>query len=424
LFHLSIFSDTPVRFQPTANSDLPPDNYPSDLTFHWRTFGSGTENLFLNQKIYHQENVMKKANNFYLDGPRKDVLPYQNIESGLADIIPDSVILDTGFTILDASTSVLRVLGYKKENLAGKKFSEIVSEGFNKIVSAIQQGYYVHSGVVINNAKGKRMKFQLSGYYLGLISEINGKIIISLKNLEETAENRKQSDRRFSIINQIIYRSSHDLRGPLCTVKGLLQLASMEKCSAEVKDYLDKASTCIDRLDLKLGHIRESINLNNPEFNHFTFSSLIGQFKSRMEKFAEICGLEISYQVNDPLPQQMFFTNLTYLTFFMQNLLIVVESVNESSQNEYQIEIYQDMDVIYFIIKNHNISLRMHEHFREIPGFRGIKHIVNTMGYNYLNLKMLKIFQDAIRAKVSFSPSAPSILRIEVPAIPHINLNK
>lgn len=67
--------------------------------------------------------------------------------------------------------------------------------------------------------------------------------------LKESEERLKDTNKE---LNTFVYRASHDLRGPLATVKGLTNLAKMEIVDADAIHYFSLISDRINRLDLIL----------------------------------------------------------------------------------------------------------------------------------------------------------------------------
>lgn len=359
-----------------------------------------------------------KKNRSVEEGKGMEILLYKDIEANLANIFPEAIILNTQFEILNLSDSVLELLGYKRENLIGRNLSEIVYEDFAEIFEILHKGYFVHSQIRLIDSYKNILQLHFSGYFLGLISDMNGKVILLIKNLKESIKERKREERRFRIINQIIYRSSHDIRGPLCTIKGLIQLALMEECSPSMAVYLDKVSKSVERLDLKLSYIRESINKENLQCIYSPLSEIIDRFIEQLEKFSEMYGLKVEVRLNNYNPHKPFFTSQQFINFFIQNLLLVLESVNESSHFEYLIEIHCQEDNLLFVIRNHNISRRMNKYFGDLLGFRNMKRLLNSDGYNYLNLRILKVCQEVIKATVNADAIDPSVIKVEIPSLP------
>jgi signal transduction histidine kinase len=57
------------------------------------------------------------------------------------------------------------------------------------------------------------------------------------------------------LIDDFIYRSAHDLRGPLATIQGLVNLLRMRKDDSEVDRFVDLIDTHAKKLDERLHHL-------------------------------------------------------------------------------------------------------------------------------------------------------------------------
>lgn len=73
---------------------------------------------------------------------------------------------------------------------------------------------------------------------------------LKARNIEaERRRARMELDETNRELNTFIYKAAHDLRGPLCSIMGLTQVALMETEKKKVPDYLNKISTSTQKLD-------------------------------------------------------------------------------------------------------------------------------------------------------------------------------
>ena len=69
----------------------------------------------------------------------------------------------------------------------------------------------------------------ISGFYMGLISDINNKIILIVRKTQLTVVVNENPQKTEIEIDNFIYRAAHDLRGPLATIKGLIDLIKIRE---------------------------------------------------------------------------------------------------------------------------------------------------------------------------------------------------
>src|SRR6478735_695553 len=165
------------------------------------------------------------------------LISYKDIESNLINIFPDAIITDTQFVITDISPTVLKLLQYRYSEIVGKPLSFIVSDYLN-LTNFLSQGYFTHTQFVLSDKNRQGVDVFLSGYFLGLISDINGKIVLLVKNQKNILHDKKKSVKQVLELSDLIYRTSHDIRGPLATIKGLVNAAEFETETDQLQKYL------------------------------------------------------------------------------------------------------------------------------------------------------------------------------------------
>src|SRR5690606_36945265 len=96
------------------------------------------------------------------------------------------------------------------------------------------------------------VKVVVSGFYLGLISEINGYIILKVKLLEDNSFLKNELVTKKRELDSFIYRTAHDLRGPIATIEGLVNLLKMRQNEHEVDELTSLIELHADNLDDRL----------------------------------------------------------------------------------------------------------------------------------------------------------------------------
>jgi light-regulated signal transduction histidine kinase (bacteriophytochrome) len=95
----------------------------------------------------------------------------------------------------------------------------------------------------------------LTGFYLGLISDLNGSIILKIKNVDELDQVNQQLLLKKAELEDFIYRTAHDLRGPLATIRGLVNLIKARKDNDELELLIAMMSERTDKLNERLSHL-------------------------------------------------------------------------------------------------------------------------------------------------------------------------
>src|SRR5690606_25604869 len=83
-------------------------------------------------------------------------------------------------------------------------------------------------------------------------SDINGYIILKVKVLEDSTFLKKELITKKRELDSFIYRTAHDLRGPIATIKGLVNLLKMRNSEHEVDELTSLIEIHANKLDDRL----------------------------------------------------------------------------------------------------------------------------------------------------------------------------
>ncbi len=178
----------------------------------------------------------------------------EEIRSKLPSIFTDSIILDSGFRMVVVSNNVLTLLEFRASELYGKSINYITgSFDFSTfLASSLQSGFFQEKYVEIFPKSNKPILTSISGFHLGLISDINGYIILKMLDAQDLHSVKKELETKRVELDNFIYRTAHDLRGPLATIRGLINLYCMKKDEFEVDQLIQLISLHANQLDEKL----------------------------------------------------------------------------------------------------------------------------------------------------------------------------
>lgn len=181
------------------------------------------------------------------------------IEKNLINIIPSSILLDANNNIKSVSKEVCQFLRYSYHDLKGKNISEILATKDNKIEKELDQmrldGFFKPKKVSIHNKYKKKIEAEVSGFYLGIISDFSEYIIIGIRDVEKLKTYQSLLEEKVDDFNELVYRTHHDLRGPMATIKGLVNIADYYKDVHELNHLFDLIGNSTDKLKDRLSNI-------------------------------------------------------------------------------------------------------------------------------------------------------------------------
>lgn len=173
------------------------------------------------------------------------------------------IILDKNRNVIEANNTVYSLLGITREGLLGKPVLEsktIINDVFLKDSRNKLWNKYYEEGVIINQAfeislkNGQRKSLLISIEPLFLNTTEN--YLVNLidntkrKEAEETLEIQNiELKKTNSDLDSFVYSASHELRAPLASVLGLIQLILLEENEPNLVLHLNMMEKSINRLD-------------------------------------------------------------------------------------------------------------------------------------------------------------------------------
>jgi light-regulated signal transduction histidine kinase (bacteriophytochrome) len=181
----------------------------------------------------------------------------QGIHQILPSILVDAIVLDEHFKIIAVSQNVLEYIGFANDELKNQSINFLSgNEDLYTVLKAdLAAGYFSNKRARLFTKTKKWISVSLTGFYLGLISDLNGSIILKIKNLDELDQVNQQLLLKKAELEDFIYRTSHDLRGPLATIRGLVNLIRARKNDDELELLIGMMSERTDKLNERLSQL-------------------------------------------------------------------------------------------------------------------------------------------------------------------------
>jgi len=233
----------------------------------------------IKNKVFSEqsENILKNLQVTYkLESLEEEIQKLKNLEienslSELTSALDVSEIIsrtDTNGAITYVNDNFCSICGYKSEELIGKNLRIFNSgyhqkEFYEKLWKNLLQGkawkgeiknkskegkfYWLDTTIVpLFDANKKLIEFLTISQDITKRKEAEEKINSQFIELEKT---NAELGRTNSELDKFVYRASHDLRAPLTSIMGLIELTKSEKKSKDIHDNLDMIKKSINRLD-------------------------------------------------------------------------------------------------------------------------------------------------------------------------------
>ncbi|HEY5825572.1 MAG TPA: histidine kinase dimerization/phospho-acceptor domain-containing protein [Cyclobacteriaceae bacterium] len=175
----------------------------------------------------------------------------EEIRQRLGSIFVDSIILKSDYCIETISKNLEQFLEFTGEELQGKQINYLGASIREAVEDGLGKGYFENVALTISTKSRLNLSVTVSGFYLGLISDFNGYIVLTIKFSDDPTL-KKELFRKTQELDSFIYRTAHDLRGPLATIKGLVNLLKIRKDNSEVDELIRLVEIHSEKLDDRL----------------------------------------------------------------------------------------------------------------------------------------------------------------------------
>jgi len=176
---------------------------------------------------------------------------FRSLVQNSSDIV---TVLDNKGKISYTSESTERMLGYKSENLIGQPFENLVlpeeKTKFKDILELVESAPEDNHSIEyqIKNAEGQIVYLESVMNNLFDNKSIQG-VVVNSRDITQRKETETELKKTNFELDSFVYRASHDLRAPLRSVLGLLNLIKIESSLDQKAAYVNLAEKSINKLD-------------------------------------------------------------------------------------------------------------------------------------------------------------------------------
>ncbi|MDX1627930.1 MAG: PAS domain S-box protein [Fulvivirga sp.] len=206
-----------------------------------------------------QEGKVIKASGTYLDiddKKRSDILIKRNerLFTQLFDNSPLGIVmLDQHHEVLQVNHGFENIFGYSKQQVVGKRLNDLIvpeehkeeAIAINKLTSSGQVGQLES---VRLSKSGEKKPVIIYGVPVSFDNETIGIYGIYV-DIAERKKTEQELKIRNNELDNFVYKVSHDLRAPLSSILGIINLANHEKNEDDIRDYIEIIESRVKQLD-------------------------------------------------------------------------------------------------------------------------------------------------------------------------------
>jgi two-component system sensor histidine kinase/response regulator len=355
----------------------------------------------------------KKISVLYIDDEVNNLLSFQAAFRRKYKIFIASSSAE-GMNILNDEKDIQVIIcDQRMPNSTGVEFFQVVRKAFPQPVRILLTGYTDAEAIIDAINKGEIFRYIKKPW-----DEIE--LQTAIQNAYELYATRLQLKKKIGELertndelNRFVYSTSHDLRSPMASVMGIINLARMENSVVDPNNYLGMIETCMNKMDVFIQKIIEyykSIRVDEEitEIN----------FKEVLQESIDICKMqkpEIAFTLN--VDQPVKFCNDSFrITIIVDNLISNAVKYQKQAVSDPKVNISVKVDAykVHIEIEDNGIGI-VEEHLNNIfkMFFRSSSH-VNGLG---IGLYIVKEALSRIGGDISVASNYGSgtIFRIMVP---------
>lgn len=244
-----------------------------------------------------------------------------SIFKGIVDM---TIVLNSDDIIQRVNEPVCKLLLYDKEELIGQPFSKLLlcnkEHYLNKVKDKLNtDGFCYDIEARFIKKDGSDLPVSFSGSLLYDKKDLtHGKLFIA-KDITRIKKTEYQLKQKNTELNTFIYKASHDLKGPLASTLGLVNLAKDENNIQQLKEYLDLIEKSTKRLDAILIGLSEVARASQSVLNEgiVDFNQLINEALSPVKQLPEYDGVDIKVTI---LQKKEFISDFSILKSILSSL--------------------------------------------------------------------------------------------------------
>jgi PAS domain S-box-containing protein len=342
------------------------------------------------------------------------------IYKGVVDML---IVLNADNTIHQVNSTLCKLLNYKEDELIGKSMSIITYRSeehfFNKINNELnKRGHAYNIERIFITKKKKLIPVSISASLLyDSEGEIDGTLLIA-KDISRMKRTQEQLKHKNEELNTFIYRVSHDIKGPLASIIGLLNLAKDEIDDADsTRHYMNLIEMSAYRLDSIIGDFLEIGKLTQSQIraSQIDFKEFISEILESLKYAENFKNIEFRLNISQ---HKVFKSKKILLKAILQNLIENAIKYSRKDVHSFiEINVKEgDRKVIIEISDNGiGIEKNMVEHVFKM--FYKGEHANSGSG---LGLYIVKTSLDSLKGTISLKSvkNAGSTFTIEIPAKP------
>jgi hypothetical protein len=170
-------------------------------------------------------------------------------------LLSETIVTNLDFQIQLVSHDLLCELDFSLEQLKGKSLNYITGneDVVTELKARLCDGYLSRQSCTLFSKDCQGRRFILEGYRIQTEEVTLPVYLLNFRKIDVISSEKARAS--FNEIDQFIYHVSHDLRGPLATIQGLIRLLTSRNPNTDSDAIIQLLDTHTQKLDERLFHL-------------------------------------------------------------------------------------------------------------------------------------------------------------------------
>lgn len=185
----------------------------------------------------------------------------------LLNVLSSCFIIDNILTIRGISRMLSDLLNKKNEDLIGEVISVLSPhrEFSREIETRLAAGFFQNYAVDFIAENGDKIPVTLSGFRADMFMTECPYAIINVQQMHDPQVTEMKLLEKTRQLEALLNCAWHDLRGPIATIKGVINVANLRRDDREIDLYLKWIDSSTEKLDQALRKLLSIVQLINRE---------------------------------------------------------------------------------------------------------------------------------------------------------------
>lgn len=231
--------------------------------------------------------------------------------SFMRDINLGVMLINMDFELVDISDMACRILGMNRDEILNKRIDEIfasVPKEHQLVQRTLLDGLVVRNHAISWTNNSERYELLMDS---SLLTDGHGRtvgayvIFKDVSNLRSLEEQVQRSD-RLAMIGQIAAGTAHEIRNPLTSIKGFLQILKNSLSEKGMDKELSYTEIMLDEINRINGLVSEFLLLSKPKdtvFYKVNISTVINEILPIIRNEAILHNVTVEYESKPSLPE-------------------------------------------------------------------------------------------------------------------------